>query len=207
MAPSDVIVIGIAGGSGSGKTTLARALCRALGEHRCASLAQDSFYIDQSARFDGDGGRVNFDHPSSLDFALMATQLQALKQAQPIEVPVYDFATHTRRAASIPQPAKPIIIVDGTLILDSPLVRPLFDLSIFVQTSESARYQRRLQRDVRERGRTHDGVRRQFELQVKPMHDQYVEPSLRWASLCVSGEQDLGDELQKAQALIGQRLR
>lgn len=180
-------VIGVAGGSGSGKTTLAQAIADTFGPERSCLVLQDSFYIDQSARFDGDGGSVNFDHPSSLDWPLLEVQLKELRAGKPVQLPIYDFATHKRLTRSTPLSPKPIIVVDGTLILDAPGVRPLFDVSVFVQCAESLRYQRRLERDVRERGRTPEGVERQFSLQVKPMHDAFVEPSLVHAHLTLSG--------------------
>ncbi len=191
------LVIGVAGGSGSGKTTLAMLLAKHLGPELCEVLAQDSYYIDQSARFDGDGGQVNFDHPSSLDFELLHQQLDALLDGQPIEVPIYDFATHTRKKQTEHFEPKPLVIVDGTLILDAPEVFKRFCVSVFVETREEVRFARRMERDVRERGRTVAGVYLQFTRQVKPMHDQFVEPSKARASLVLSGESALDDELHR----------
>lgn len=195
-APGRVVVVGIAGGSGSGKTTLAERLHAHFGPERSGVLAQDAFYIDQSARFDGDGGSVNFDHPSSLDFELLGQLLGDLRAGKNVHVPEYDFATHTRRPRRVPFRAHPLIIVDGTLILDAPAVRRHLALSVFVSTREELRYARRLQRDVRERGRTPEGVQRQFLRQVKPMHDAFVEPSRVHASLSVSGEQGVDAALE-----------
>jgi uridine kinase len=190
-------VIGVAGGSGSGKTTLAHTIAKHLGMDLCGVLAQDSYYIDQSARFDGDGGSVNFDHPSSLDFPLLNAQLERLLEGQPIDVPIYDFATHSRRKAVEHFAPRPLVIVDGTLILDAVHVRSRFCLSVFVETREEHRFARRLERDTHERGRTPAGVYLQFTRQVKPMHDQFVEPSKAHASLRVSGEGALDDELKR----------
>lgn len=182
------LIIGIAGGSGSGKTTFARKLSEQLGEQLCSILGQDSYYIDQSHRFDSDGGSVNFDHPDSLEFDLMATHLESLKRGEPIEVPIYDFATHSRLAKTIRLEAKPIILVDGILILSQPQVRKILDEAVFIDCEENLRYERRLNRDVVERGRTPLGVFRQFHNQVKPMHDQFVEPSKKAATLVVTQE-------------------
>lgn len=193
---STPLALGIAGGSGSGKTTLARLIHQALGTDLSAILAQDSYYIDQSARFDGDGGSVNFDHPSSLDFDLLATHLMALLAGNDVKVPIYDFATHSRRKETEHFPAKKLIIVDGTLILDSAVVRGCFSMSVFVDTSEAQRFDRRLNRDVRERGRTPEGVQKQFERQVKPMHDAFVQPSMTHASLVVSGEGSVENSIE-----------
>lgn len=183
-------IIGVAGGSGSGKTYFARELQKILGDERCSILYQDNYYIDQSARFDGDGGSVNFDHPSSLDFDLLAQGLRELKKGQSIKVPLYDFATHTRKAETIDCHPKKIILVDGILILDSSVVRAALDEAVFFDTPEELRFKRRLDRDVHERGRTAEGVKKQFDLQVKPMHNQFVEPSKIFAQTIVK---DFGD--------------
>lgn len=197
-----VKVIGIAGGSGSGKTTLARAVAKRLGADRCAIIAQDHYYIDQSARFDGDGGSVNFDHPSSIEFTLLARHLNALSRGQVVEIPRYDFASHTRKAETQRFDPRPFVLVEGTLILSQAVILPCLDVSIFIEASEAVRYQRRLDRDVRERGRTAEGVRRQFERQVKPMHDEFVEPSRSKAGLVVSGEIDIQVALGKIMAVV-----
>jgi uridine kinase len=193
---NQIKIIGISGGSGSGKTTLALSLCHHLGKFS-SILYQDSYYIDQSHRFDGDGGSVNFDHPESLEFSLLAQHLDALKTGKSIEVPQYDFATHRRLKETSKFNSVKYIIVDGTLLLSQPLIREKLDLKVYVQTSEQLRFQRRLRRDVAERGRSPEGVEKQFRLQVKPMHDEFVEPSLRYADLLLSGEISIEDCLSK----------
>jgi uridine kinase len=183
-------IIGVAGGSGSGKTFFARELQKILGDVRCTILYQDNYYIDQSHRFDGDGGSVNFDHPDSLDFTLMAKGLADLKAGKSIKVPIYDFATHSRKLETLDCHPRKIILVDGILILDSALVREELNEAIFFDTSEELRFKRRLERDVHERGRTPEGVKKQFDLQVRPMHNQFVEPSKSYAQTIVK---DFGD--------------
>lgn len=175
----------MAGGSGSGKTYFARTLFEHLGADSCAIVYQDNFYIDQSARFDHDGGSVNFDHPDSIDFPLLAKCLSELKGGASAQIPIYDFATHKRASHTLDVPARPVIIVDGILIFHSMDVRGLFDDLVFFDTPESLRFQRRLERDVRERGRTPEGVHAQFFKQVKPMHDLFVEPSKAHAKTIV----------------------
>ncbi len=200
------VTIGIAGGSGSGKTTLAAAFAQACGQAHCGLIAQDSFYIDQSARFDTDGGSVNFDDPQSLDFDLLGTRLQCLQTRQPTSIPAYDFTTHKRMPTETAFEARSILVVDGTLILNAPQVRRCLDIAIFVDTPETVRFARRLKRDTTQRGRTEAGVHAQFFGQVKPMHDLYVEPSRLQAHLTVSGQHNLQDSVAQVAALIHKRL-
>lgn len=180
-------VIAIAGGSGSGKTTLARKVKAAFAHLGCTILGQDSYYFDQSSKFDRDGGAVNFDHPSALEFELLAQHLQELKKGKNVEVPIYDFATHKRLAQTERLEHHPVILVDGTLILSQKVLLPLFDESIFLEVDELTRFERRLKRDVEERGRTPEGVRAQFYGQVKAMHDAFVEPSKQNCTLRIFG--------------------
>ncbi len=171
------LIVGAAGGSGSGKTTFCQRLVKYFGAENVSILGQDSYYIDQSDKFDHDGGSVNFDHPSSLDFDLLSKHLGLLKLGKSIDVPVYDFKTHKRLKQKNPFCAGKIIVVDGILILSQPDVFKHFDYSLFIDCPEELRYSRRLARDMKERGREEDGVKEQFYKQVKPMHDKFVEPS------------------------------
>lgn len=180
-------VIAVAGGSGSGKTTLARALAEALAARgRALILEQDCYYRDQSDRFDQDGGQVNFDHPDSIDWPLLVSHIQSLKAGQPVNRPNYDFSTHTRRRETLRVDPPNYLILDGILILVPEELRCEFSCKIFVDTSENVRFQRRLERDVRERGRTPEGVKAQFYNQVKPMHDLFVAPSCQHADILIS---------------------
>ena len=180
-------IIGISGGSGSGKTTFARQLHLKLGESISNMLAQDHYYIDQSARFTSDGESVNFDHPDSIDFELLQQHLLQLKAGKSIEVPIYDFATHKRLLKTKRLQPPPVLLLDGTLILSQPKIRECLAESFFIDTPEEVRYARRLSRDVAERGRKPEGVQKQFLKQVKPMHDLFVEPSKGFATQIVSG--------------------
>ncbi len=198
------IIVGVAGGSGSGKTYFAKDLMLKLGVHQAEIVYQDNFYIDQSKKFDRDGGSVNFDHPDSIDFSLLAECLGQLKKGEDTDIPVYDFKTHTRAKDKLKIQAKPIIVVDGILIFHPPEVRAQFDYLVFFDTSEDLRFERRLQRDVKERGRTPEGVKAQFQNQVKPMHDLFVEPSKQHAHMIVNDDScyedvlaDCCDSLQK----------
>jgi uridine kinase len=192
---SSVLVIGVCGGSGSGKTTFGRMLQANLGDHFCGILAQDSYYRDMHEYFDRDGGTVNFDHPDSIEFELMVKHIKQLKAGEDILVPNYDFATHRRLEESAFFPCRPIVIVDGILLLTQSELRPLLDFAFFIDTQEDLRFKRRLGRDVRERGRTPEGVHDQFFNHVKPMHDFFVEPSRRFADRIISGEKSFGPEI------------
>jgi uridine kinase len=194
---SSVVLIGVAGGSGSGKTTFARMLQANLSENFAGIIAQDSYYRDMSKQFDRDGGRVNFDHPDSIEFALLANQLKQLKKSEDVIVPQYDFVTHSRRSETCLFICRPVVILDGTMILSQPEIRSQLNFAFFIETSEEVRFQRRLYRDVRERGRTPEGVKEQFDNQVRPMHDLFVEPSKKNADRIISGEMSFGPVIQE----------
>ncbi len=181
-------IIGISGGSGSGKTTLARMIHQRLTSQHCEILYQDSYYLGQSE---------NFDHPDSLDFGLMSEHLRELSEGRSVNVPTYDFVSHSRRPETVYFQPKSVVVVDGILILTQKAIRRHLDYSVFVETSEELRFARRLERDIRERGRTEEGVIRQFFSQVKPMHDLFVEPSKQHADLSVCGEGRLEAVLEK----------
>lgn len=196
-------MIGVAGGSGSGKTYFAKELQRRLGTSDCEIVYQDNFYIDQSEKFDFDGGSVNFDHPESIDFALLAAKLAELKAGRAALIPVYDFATHKRLPRTVRVEPKRVILVDGILIFHAERVRSLFDDLVFFDTPEDLRFSRRLARDIEERGRSEEGVRQQFFNQVKPMHDQFVEPSKAFAKTVVRDEGSFADVVERYVIRLG----
>lgn len=170
--PESVFIIGIAGGSCSGKSTFAKLLREALGINYCGVLSQDSYYFDQSHHFDTDGGAVNFDHPDSIDFKLMREHLLQLQRGEIIEIPIYDFTYHQRLVVTEKVYPADVILLEGTLILTQPPIVELLSESVFLETPEAIRLQRRLLRDSQERGRTREGILMQFQNHVKPMHDQ-----------------------------------
>ncbi|WP_317929009.1 uridine kinase [Halioxenophilus sp. WMMB6] len=167
-------IIAVAGGSCSGKTTMALNVCRALGAGNCAIVYQDSYYR-------GLASITNYDLPEAIDFQLMATHLNSLKQGEIIAMPTYDFTTHRRTEKQVSLDPKPIILVDGILILHAPELANCFDFKVFVECSEEERRKRRLERDTRERGRTKEETLQQFNNQVAPLHNQLVEPSKQHA--------------------------
>ncbi len=175
-------LIGIAGGTGSGKTTIARAIIDAVGDHGVL-IDMDAYYRPLDGMPLADRGRVNFDHPDTIDFPLLIAQLRQLLAGHPIEKPVYDFTTHTRAPAAEHVEPREVIVVEGILALASPELRELLDLKVFVDVPDEVRYARRLTRDVTERGRTPESVQWQFENTVRPMHREFVEPGKAFADI------------------------
>lgn len=208
---SKPFILGVSGGSGSGKTYFAKDLQKTLGKDKsghniCEIVYQDNFYIDQSKKFDFDGGSVNFDHPESIDFDLLGQRLASLKEGSPVEIPIYDFATHSRKLETYQVKPCAVIIVDGILIFHASQVRQFFDDMIFFDSPEDLRFQRRLERDVKERGRTPEGVHSQFYKQVKPMHDQFVQPSKDFASTVVDECSNYSEVLNRYKDLLRAKL-
>lgn len=185
-----VFILGVSGGSGSGKTYFAEALQGLIGPEQCDIICQDNYYHDQSKKFDYDGGSVNFDHPNSIDFDLLAAHAQSLKTGLSVEIPLYDFHSHSRKNQTKTVNPKKLIIIDGILIFHPTKLRQVFDDLIFFETPEDIRFSRRLERDTKQRGRTAEGVKNQFDSQVKPMHDLFVEPSKYFAKSIVKSEAD-----------------
>lgn len=174
--------IGIAGGSCSGKSTLAHAVRDSLGEERCLILPQDDYFYGLSDAPEGKGGK-NFDHPDAVDFDRLCADLAALKAGEAVERPQYDFTIHYPKAETVPTEPRPIILVDGILILCWPPLRELLDGSVFVRCDAETRLARRLKRDVESRGREREEILRQFGDQVEPMHQRFVEPSAAYADI------------------------
>ena len=176
-------VIGIAGGSGSGKSTIVHRVTASAYGSDVVVLPHDAYYLGHART--PDSARGNYDHPDSLDNALFVEHLDALRRGEPVEQPVYDFATHSRTGRTIRTEPRPVVIAEGLLLLAVPEILPRLDLRVFVHTPAEERLMRRLERDVRERGRTHASVIEQFRGTVRPMHDQFVEPSRVHAHLVV----------------------
>jgi uridine kinase len=178
-------VVGIAGGSGSGKTTVAHKLAAAMPQGRCVTIEHDAYYRDQSHLAPEERAKTNYDHPDSLESTLLATHLRDLRAGRAVDVPIYDFATHTRRRDTRHcEPAR-VIIVEGILVFTEPALREQMDIKIFVDTDADIRLMRRIRRDLEQRGRTFQSVRDQYYATVRPMHIEYVEPSKRWADLII----------------------
>jgi len=179
------LVIGIAGGSGSGKTTLALLVLERVGADRIAYLPHDAYYKDLSGLQLNQRMAVNFDHPDSLDTPLLIQHIQQLRRYQPVDLPIYDFKTHSRTDQTVHVEPKPVVMVEGILIFGDAKLRKLLDMKIFVDTDSDIRFIRRLERDINERGRTTEMVVHQYLSTVRPMHLEFVEPSKRYADVIV----------------------
>ena len=182
-------VLGVAGGSGAGKTTLVEGVVSRFGD-RAAVLWFDEYYHDLAHLDPADRATVNFDHPDSLDRGLLVEHLDGLMAGRAVDVPVYDFTTHTRTGRTRRVEPRPVVVVDGILVLAVPEVRRRLDLAVFVDAPEAVRLTRRMDRDVAERGRTPESVRAQFAATVGPMHDRFVAPSGEHAHLRLDGTVD-----------------
>lgn len=180
-----VLTIGISGGTGSGKTTVANVILERVGADRIAFLAHDSYYKDLQNLPEQQRKQVNFDHPDSLETELMLRHIKMLQKSQAVEVPIYDFTTHTRTQETLRVEPQPVLLVEGILIFAEQVLLPVFDVKIFVDTPADIRFIRRLKRDIMERGRTVESVIKQYETTVRPMHMEFVEPSKRFADVII----------------------
>ncbi|MGQ9600023.1 MAG: uridine kinase [Anaerolineae bacterium] len=179
------VVIGVAGGTGSGKTTVAREILKRAGTRQISLIQHDAYYKDLSDLPIAQRAMFNFDHPDALDNELLITHLKELKAGRAIEMPVYDFKTHTRtKQVQRVEPSR-VILVEGILIFADRELRQLMDVKIYVDTDPDIRFIRRLQRDIAERGRTMESVIHQYLATVRPMHQEFVEPSKRYADVII----------------------
>ena len=179
------ICIGVAGGTGSGKTTVANEILRRVGKDRIVHINQDRYYQNLAHLSDHDRIHHNFDHPSAIEETLLVEHIKCLKEGRPADLPVYDFTRHLRTAEVERLESRPVILLEGILILAIAELRELLDVRIFVDTDADVRFIRRLKRDMAQRGRTVDNVITQYIETVRPMHLEFVEPSKRWADVII----------------------
>lgn len=202
------IIIGVAGGSGSGKTTVVREIYKSFPNQSIAVIEQDAYYKAQDQKTMEERLETNYDHPLAFDHELLISHLRKLAVFQSIEKPVYDYTRHTRSDKIIPVEPKDVIILEGILILEDEDLRDLMDIKVFVDTDSDLRIIRRMIRDTHERGRTLDSVIDQYLTVVRPMHNQFVEPSKRYADLIVpeGGQNHVAIDLlvTKVQAILNQ---
>jgi uridine kinase len=179
------MIIGICGGTGSGKTTVANSILASVSKGEVVFIQQDSYYRNLTDLAPTFRAALNFDHPDSVDNDLLVEHLRALKAGRAVELPVYDFRTHTRQAETLRVEPRPIIIIEGILIFADPRLLGEMDIKVFVDTPDDIRFIRRLRRDVAERGRTAESVIEQYLTTVRPMHMQFVEPTKRVADVII----------------------
>ena len=180
-----ITIIGIAGGTGSGKTTVVRKIVEALPPHYVAVVPLDSYYNDTSHMTEEERHNINFDHPDAFDWKLLTKQLNELRQGKSIEQPTYSYIQCNRMSETIHVDPKPVIIIEGIMTLIDKKLRDLMDLKIFVDTDPDERLIRNIQRDTIDRGRTVSMVVERYLSVLKPMHEQFIEPTKRYADLII----------------------
>ncbi len=180
-----MLIIGIAGGTGSGKTTVVTNILRNLDAEEVLVISQDNYYKDHNELSLEEREKINFDHPRSIDFELLTRHVLALKNGETIQQPLYSFITHSRKEETILTHPKDVVIIEGILVLTHPELRDLFDVKIFVHADSDERLIRRIRRDIQERGRDLDEVLTRYQKTLKPMHEQFIEPSKSYADIIV----------------------
>lgn len=179
------VLVGIGGGTGSGKTSLAQKILERVGPDRCLLIAQDAYYKDGSTLSPAAQASINYDHPDAFDTSLLVQDLRDLKAGRPVPFLAYDHASYSRRVLPDALTPKPVVLLEGILVLAEEPLRRLMDIKLFIDTDADVRILRRLQRDIHERARSFESVQRQYLESVRPMHLEFVEPSKRYADLII----------------------
>lgn len=201
-----MLIIGIAGGTGCGKTTVVNQIIEQLPKGGVVVISQDSYYNDLSHLTKKERSNINFDHPSSIDFELLIAQLKTLKSGKSIEIPTYSFIEETRMVNTIKTMPKQVVIIEGILVLSNPKLRELFDIKIFVHADSDERLIRRLQRDIKERGHDLEKVLHRYQTAVKPMHNQFIEPSKEFADIIIPNNHYNTVAVEMVRTIINQKL-
>ena len=201
-----MLIIGIAGGTGSGKTTVVNQIIDELKNEEVDVISQDSYYMDTSHLSFEERKKINFDHPRAIDFDLLYDHLVALKNNEVIEQPVYSFVKHNRTKDSILTHPHKVMIVEGILILTNPKVRELFDIKIYVHADSDERLIRRIKRDISERGRDIDEVLLRYQTTLKPMHQQFIEPTKEFADIIIPNNRYNTVAVDIVRTIINERL-
>ncbi|WP_180752666.1 uridine kinase [Lactococcus fujiensis] len=180
-----LIIIGVTGGSASGKTSVSHAILESFTDENIGMIEHDSYYKDQSNLTFEERTKTNYDHPLAFDTDFLIAQLKELRAGRAVDVPIYDYANHTRSNKTYRQEPVDVLIVEGILVLEDERLRDLMDIKIFVDTDDDVRIIRRIRRDIEERGRTLDSVISQYLTAVKPMYHQFIEPTKRYADVII----------------------
>lgn len=180
-----MLTIGIAGGTGSGKTTVVSKIMQQINPDDVIVIPQDNYYKDNSEITLEEREKLNYDHPNSIDFPLLINHIKKLKKGQGIEEPVYSFITHTRTSETLLIKPKKVLIVEGILVLTQPELRKELDLKVYVYADSDERLIRRLRRDIQERGRDLEEVLHRYQTTLKPMHEQFIQPSMQYADIII----------------------
>ncbi|WLD24373.1 uridine kinase [Flavobacterium dauae] len=201
-----MLIIGIAGGTGSGKTTVVHQIMNELPETEVGIISQDSYYKANNHLSMDERALINFDHPRAIDFNLLCNHLKELKQGKSINQPVYSFVHHNRTDDYILTHPRKVMIVEGILILTNPELRELFDIKIFVHADSDERLIRRLKRDIVERGRDMDEVLNRYQTTLKPMHEQFIEPSKAYADIIIPNDKYNTVAIDIVQTVINKKI-
>lgn len=199
-------IIGIAGGTGSGKTTVVNQIIEELNNQEVEVISQDSYYMDTSHLTYQERSKINFDHPKSIDFDLLVSHLKELKRGNSVEQPVYSFVQHNRTSQTVTTRPRKVMIVEGILILSNPEIREMFDIKIFVHADSDERLIRRLRRDIAQRGRDLEEVLSRYKTTLKPMHQQFIEPTKEFADIIIPNNRYNTVAVDIVQTIIKHRL-
>lgn len=201
-----MLIIGIAGGTGSGKTTVVHQIMNELPLTEVGIISQDHYYKETTNLSFEDRAKINFDHPRAIDFDLLVEHLKELKAGRPVEQPVYSFVTHNRTDDTVHTNPRKVMIVEGILILANPELRQMFDIKIYVHADSDERLIRRLKRDIAERGRDMDEVLNRYQTTLKPMHEQFIEPTKAYADIIIPNDKYNTVAIDVVRAVINQRI-
>lgn len=201
-----MLIIGIAGGTGSGKTTVVHQIMNELPETEVGIISQDSYYKQNVGMSYEERSKINFDHPRAIDFELLVQHLKDLKAGKTIEQPVYSFVTHNRTDDTVMTHPRKVMIVEGILILTNPELRDMFDVKVFVHADSDERLIRRLKRDIAERGRDMEEVLNRYQTTLKPMHQQFIEPTKAFADIIIPNDKYNTVAIDVVRAVINQRI-
>ena len=201
-----MLIIGIGGGTGSGKTTVVQEIISRYPKGKVTVISQDSYYKDLSHLSMEDRGKVNFDHPNAIDFSLLCQHLRELKEGRPVLQPVYSFTEHNRTEQTVLTSPTDVLVVEGILILTDAAIRELFNIKVFVHADSDERLIRRLKRDIAERGRDLDEVLNRYQNTLKPMHQQFIEPTKEFADIIIPNNKYNTVAVDIVRSIINERL-